>query len=222
MLILLPSQIDGLGQLERQLSPEFLSNVLAQMVQQPVKVFLPRFTMASSFDLTSTLAAMGMPDASTPGVADFSGIDGRQDLYLSHLFHKAWGQVNEAGTEAAAATIGVVGTTSIGGGEPPVFRADHPFLFLIRDTRTGSVLFLGRLTNPSPDAAPATRTLTVTPSPGSFRISWPSSLTGLTLRQSTDLTHWTASTGVSNDGTNNSITINTSPSGSRFFRLGSP
>ena len=74
------------------------------MVQQPVKVFLPRFTMASSFDLTSTLAAMGMPDASTAGLADFSGIDGGQDLYLSHLFHKAWGQVNEAGTEAAAAS----------------------------------------------------------------------------------------------------------------------
>jgi serpin B len=222
MLILLPSQIDGLGQLEQQLSPAFLSNVLAQMEQQPVEVFLPRFTMASSFDLLTTLAAMGMPDASTPGLADFFGIDGKKDLYLSHLFHKAWGQVNEAGTEAAAAMIGVVGTTSVGGGEPPVFRADHPFLFLIRDTQTGSVLFLGRLTNPSASDAPATRTLTVTPSAGSLKISWPASLTGLTLRQSTDLTHWTASAGVSSDGTNNSITINTSPSGSRFFRLSSP
>jgi serpin B len=222
MLILLPSQIDGLGQLERQLSPAFLSNVLAQMVQQPVEVFLPRFTMASSFDLTTTLAALGMPDASTAGLADFSGIDGRQDLYLSHLFHKAWGQVNEAGTEAAAATIGVVGTTAFPEDGPPVFRADHPFLFLIRDTQTGSVLFLGRLTNPSASAAPAARTLTVTPSAGCLKISWPASLTGLTLRQSTDLTHWTASTGVSSDGTNNSITINTSPSGSRFFRLSPP
>jgi serpin B len=222
MLILLPSQIDSLGQVEQQLSPAFLSNVLAQMVLRPVEIFLPRFTMASSFDLTSTLAAMGMPDASTAGLADFSGIDGRQDLYLSHLFHKAWGQVNEAGTEAAAATVGVVGTTAFPEGGPPVFRADHPFLFLIRDTQTGSVLFLGRLTNPSPDAAPATRTLTVTPSAGSLKISWPSSLTGLTLRQSTDLTHWTASTGVSNDGTNNSLTINTSPSVSRFFRLCGP
>ena len=222
MLILLPSQIDGLAQLEQQLSPAFLSNVLAQMVQQPVEVFLPRFTMQSSFELTTTLAAMGMPDASTPGLADFSGIDGKKDLYLSHLFHKAWGEVNEAGTEAAAATVGVVGTTAFPEDGPPVFRADHPFLFLIRDTQTGSVLFLGRLTNPSASDAPATRTLTVTPSAGSLKISWLASLTGLTLQQSTDLTHWTASVGVSSDGTNNSITINTSPSGSRFFRLGSP
>jgi hypothetical protein len=116
----------------------------------------------------------------------------------------------------------VVGTTAVHEGGPPVFRADHPFFFLIRDTQTGSVLFLGRLTNPSTSAAPATRTLTVTPSAGSLKISWPASLTGLTLRQSTDLTHWTASTGVSSDGTNNSITINASPSGSRFFRLSPP
>jgi hypothetical protein len=226
MVILLPSQVDGLGQLEGQLTPSFLSNVLSQMGPQQVEIFLPRFTLESTFDLTDTLTAMGMPDAFTPFVADFSGIDGGYDLYVSFVLHKAWGQVNEAGTQAAAATVvGVDGGQSGGGGlgtrprPPPVLRADHGFLFLIRDTQTGSVLFLGRLTNPSPSATPATSALTVTPSAGGLTISWPASLTGLNLQQSPDLANWTASTGVSNDGTNNFITITGSQSGSLFFQL---
>jgi serpin B len=219
MLILLPSQTDGLGWLEQQLSPAFLSNVLGQMRPQPVEIFLPRFTMDSSFNLGKTLAAMGMPDAFTPFVADFSGIDGGQDLYVSRVLHKAWGQVNEAGTEAAAATVITVVSTVIG--FAPIFRADHPFLFLIRDTQTGSVLFLGRLTNPSPSGNPATPALTVMPSAGGLTISWPASLTGLTLRQSSDLANWTASDSVSNDGTNKFITITGSQSRSLFFRLSS-
>jgi serpin B len=216
-LLLLPSQTDGLGWLEQQLSPAFLSNVLAQMRPQPVEIFLPRFTMDSSFNLGKTLSAMGMRDAFTPFVADFSGIDGGQDLYVSRVLHKAWGQVNEAGTEAAAATVITVVSTAVN--LPPVFRADHPFLFLIRDTQTGSVLFLGRLTNPSPSGNPATPALTVAPSASGLTISWPASLTGLTLRQSSDLANWTASDSVSNDGTNKFITITGSQSRSLFFRL---
>jgi len=223
MVILLPSQVDGLGQLEGQLTPSFLSNVLSQMVAQQVEIFLPRFTLESTFDLANTLAAMGMADAFTRGVADFSGIDGNTDLFVTFVRHKAWGQVNEAGTQAAAATV--VGG---GGGQsapppppPPVFRADHPFLFLIRDTQTGSVLFLGRLTNPSPSATPATPALTVTPSAGGLTISWPASLTGLNLQQSPDLTSWVSSGGISSDGTNNFMTITGSQSGSLFFRLSS-
>jgi len=221
MVILLPSQVDGLGQLEGQLTPSFLSNVLSQMVAQQVEIFLPRFTLESTFDLTNTLAAMGMPDAFTRGVADFSGIDGNTDLFVTFVRHKAWGQVNEAGTQAAAATVVGGGRGYSGGPPPPVFRADHPFLFLIRDTQTWSVLFLGRLTNPSPSATPATPALTVTPSASGLTVSWPASLTGLTLRQSSDLANWTASTGVSNDGTNKFITITGSQSRSLFFHLSS-
>ena len=220
MVILLPSHADGLGQLEQQLSTSFLSNMLSQMVPQPVEIYLPRFTLESSFDLTDTLAALGMPDAFTPGVADFSGIDGNTDLFVGFVLHKAWGQVNESGTEAAAATTVGGGFGSVPGGSL-VFRADHPFLFLIRDTRTGSVLFLGRLANPSPSAAPATPALTVKPSAGSLRISWRSSLTGLTLQQSPDLANWTASAGVSNDGTNKFLRITGSQLGRLFFRLSS-
>jgi serpin B len=220
MLILLPSQVDGCGQLEQQLSPAFLSSVLAQMIKQNVEIFLPRFTLESSFELTNTLAEMGMPDAFTPGVADFSGIDGMTNLFVSHVFHKAWGKVNEAGTEAAAAT-GVVGATDAGFSWP-VFRADHPFLFFIRDTQSGSLLFLGRLADPSQSpAAPApTPSLTTRRSGNSLNISWPYPSTGLTLQQNPDLstTNWTQTGGVSNDGTNNLITITTRP-GNLFFRL---
>jgi hypothetical protein len=219
MVILLPTQVDGLAQLEQQLSPSFLSNVLSQMRMQEVEICLPRFTLESTLSLSDILATMGMPDAFTPGAADFSGIDGMRDLCVSFVMHKAWGQVNESGTEAAAATVIGVGTTSIGP-TPPVFRADHPFIFLIRDTRTGTLLFLGRLTGPSPLASPASPALKVTPSAGGLKISWPSALTGVALQQSPDLIGWTSVTGVSGDGTNNSISITVSPSGNRFFRLG--
>ncbi len=226
MVILLPWQVDGLGQLEQQLSPAFLSNVLAQMTEQYVEIFLPRFALESSLELTNTLAAMGMPDAFTPRVADFSGIDGTKDLFISHVFHKAWGQVNEAGTEAAAATVVVGGGAQGGGGglddRPPVFRADHPFLFFIRDTPSGSLLFMGRLTDPSQAAANAAPAppLTLARSGNSLRISWPYPSTGWTLQQNPDLgaTNWVPSSGISNDGTNSFMTV-ASPSGNLFFRL---
>jgi hypothetical protein len=219
MVILLPSQVDGLAQLEQQLSPSFLSNVLSQMRMQEVEIYLPRFTLESTLALADTLTAVGMSDAFAPSRADFSGIDGMRDLCVSFVLHKAWGQVNESGTEAAAATVIGVTTTAIGP-TPPVFRADHPFIFLIRDTRTGSLLFLGRLTSPSSSANPATPALTVTPSAGGLKISWPCALTGVALQQSPDLIGWTTVTGVSGDGANNFISITVSPSGNRFFRLG--
>jgi serpin B len=150
MVILLPSQVDGYGQLEEQLSPAFLSSVLAQMTNQTVQIFLPRFTLSSGFDLVDTLAEMGMPDA-FDAAADFSGMDGTADLSISHVFHKAWGEVDEEGTEAAASTVVTVVTSVVVGPSPsiPVFRADHPFIFFIRDAQSGSVLFLGRLVDPS-------------------------------------------------------------------------
>ena len=151
MLILLPHQVDGLPELEQQLSPELLSAVLAGMQQRDVEIFLPRFTLESSFGLKDPLAEMGMPDAFQPGVADFSAMDGAKDLFISLVLHKAWGEVNEQGTEAAAATVVTIGTTAVF--TRAVFRADHPFIFFIRDTQSGSLLFIGRLSEPS-QAAP--------------------------------------------------------------------
>jgi serpin B len=227
MVILLPTQMDGWGQLEQQLSPAFLSNVLAQMTPQYVKIYLPRFTLGSYFSLAATLGGMGMPDAFTPGVADFSGIDGMEDLFITFIYHKAWGQVNEAGTQAAAATVTGVGTAAEGGGpseSPPihVFRADHPFLFFIRDNQSGSLLFLGRLADPgqSPATPVPTPQLAIALSANNLKISWPYPSPGWTLQQTSDLTttNWTPTGGVSNDGINNSITIAPS-SGNMFFLL---
>jgi len=92
---------------------------------------------------------MGMTDAFSPR-ADFSGMDGQRDLFISAVVHKAFVDVNEEGTEAAAATGVVMRSMAVMRPRPtPVFRADHPFIFLIRDTRSGSILFLGRMVDPS-------------------------------------------------------------------------
>ena len=149
MILLLPRQVDGCGPLESRLTPALLSGAIAQLQPQRVELFLPRFKLESGFDLNHTLAEMGMPDAFGPK-ADFSGMDGTRFLSISGVFHKAWAEVNEEGTEAAAATAAVARAALIRRPTPaPVFRADHPFLFLIRDTRSGSILFLGRLADPS-------------------------------------------------------------------------
>ncbi|MGA2173462.1 MAG: serpin family protein [Verrucomicrobiota bacterium] len=154
MMILLPRQIDALGQLEKQLSPTFLARLDAQMPIQEVEIFLPKFKLESDFKLNDTLAKMGMPDAFIWRKADFSGLNGANDLFISGVFHKAWVEVTEGGTESAAATAVVMtrSTESVAKPPPPppppVFRADHPFLFLIRDTRSGSLLFVGRLADP--------------------------------------------------------------------------
>lgn len=152
MVILLPRQVEGCGHLEDRLTPTLVPGALKQMKQQKVEIFLPRFKLESSFDLIGALAKMGMPDAFAGAKADFSGMDGARDLFISGVFHKAWGEVNEEGTEATAATAVVVGLAAMPSHPPPpppVFRADHPFLFFIRDTRSGSLLFLGRLADPS-------------------------------------------------------------------------
>jgi serpin B len=151
MLVLLPRRVDGCGGLEDRLTPALLSRLLDQMRERRVEILLPRFKLESELSLNDALAKMGMPDA-FGSKADFSGMDGTRFLYISGVFHKAWGEVNEEGTEAAAATAVVVAARAVSKPPPPppVFRADHPFVLLIRDTRSGSILFMGRLTEPSP------------------------------------------------------------------------
>ena len=153
MVVLLPTKVDGLGALEAGLTPKSLAAALATLKPtKKVRVFLPRFTARREAALGETLAAMGMPLAFDQKRADFSGLTKRNELYLARVVHQAFVDVNESGTEAAAATGMVMGTKN--GDRSPVFMADHPFLFLIRDTQTGSVLFMGRLVDPS---APAPR-----------------------------------------------------------------
>jgi len=145
MVLLLPKKVDRLAALEQSLSTENLDQWLGRLRQQPVHVTLPRFTLGSRFDLTRTLVAMGMPDAFSSSKADFSGMTGRRDLFIGLVIHEAKVKVNEEGTEAAAATAVVM---TLKGSRPPAFVADHPFLFLIRDKQTGSILFMGRVANP--------------------------------------------------------------------------
>jgi serpin B len=153
MIILLPKEIGGLPALERSFTAAAASEWIQKL--EPVgKVILtlPRFTMTQQFELSSTLSAMGMPQAFS-GAADFSGMTGKPDFTISAAIHKAFIDVNEQGTEAAAATAIEMVATAMQrpNNEPPpiVFDADHPFLFLIRDTSTGAILFLGRVEDPT-------------------------------------------------------------------------
>ena len=154
MIVLLPRKVDGLQKLEGSLTPENLDKWTGRLRERKVQVFLPRFKTSSQFRLDETLESMGMVDA-FGDEADFSGMDGRVNwLYISAVIHQAFVDVNEKGTEAAAATAVVMAARSISVSRPPlIFRADHPFVFLIRDNHSGSVLFLGRVVNPTSGVA---------------------------------------------------------------------
>jgi len=146
MVILLPREMKGLPKLERSLTVENLAKWMSGLRKQKVHVSIPRFKLTSQFRLDETLQAMGMTDAFVMGAADFSGMSRRKNLFIGAVVHKAFVDVNEEGTEAAAATAVVV-IPGLGG--PPAFVANHPFIFLIRDARSNSILFLGRVTDPT-------------------------------------------------------------------------
>ena len=145
MLVLLPRRIGGLAGLEEALTPGNLAAWTGRLRETLVEVFLPRFEITCPFMLDAELKSMGMVDAFSDE-ADFSGMAERP-LAISAVLHKAFTAVNEEGTEAAAATAVVTLEKGIPE-RPVVFRANHPFAFLIREKRTGSILFLGRVLNP--------------------------------------------------------------------------
>ncbi len=148
MVILLPKAVDGLAQLEAACSEPRLEAWLAKLASRRVRISLPRFRLTEELELKSALSALGMPLAFDGGAADFSGITGRRDMAISAVVHKAFVDVDETGTEAAAATAVVMEKKGGAAARTMVFRADHPFLFLIRDNLSGSILFLGRLVRP--------------------------------------------------------------------------
>jgi serpin B len=148
MVVLLPKKVDGLGDFEQKLTEANLTGWLGKLRKQEVQVALPQFKMTKEFSLNDALKALGMRRAFIPGGADFTGMSGSgKKLFISAVVHKAFVDVNEEGTEAAAATGVVINKESAR--ITPVFQADHPFVFLIRDNRSGSVLFMGRLSNPA-------------------------------------------------------------------------
>jgi serpin B len=145
MVVLLPKKVDGLADFEKSLTADKLAGWLGKLAEEEVVVTLPKFKATSELSLKDTLTGLGMVQAFSDA-ADFSGLDGKKDLSLSAVVHKAYVDVNEEGTEAAAATGVVVKTLAIRASA--IFRADHPFVFVIRDRKTDSILFLGRLSNP--------------------------------------------------------------------------
>jgi serpin B len=149
MLVLLPRKEPGsLAGLEKSLSPGNLANWREALIANQVVVTLPKFTFSFGASLTPVLTALKMRDA-FGAKADFSGMTEEQGIRIGDMLHKAYVEVNEEGTEAVAVTVNM--TTAAGGSKPPpafVFTANRPFVFIIRENATGSILFMGRLTNP--------------------------------------------------------------------------
>ncbi|XP_067418689.1 serpin B6-like [Emydura macquarii macquarii] len=152
MIILLPDEIEdnstGLEQLERALTYEKLTDLInpEMMDETEVEVSLPRFKLEQAYDLKSVLSSMGMPDAFDTAKVDLSGMSASNDLVLSEVVHKSFVEVNEEGTEAAAATAAVINFRCAM--IVPCFTADHHFLFFIQHNKTGNVLFYGRFCSP--------------------------------------------------------------------------
>jgi serpin B len=157
MLVVLPDATDGLPALEASLDAAGLESIVRSLAPTLVAVSLPKFEVdpARSLSLGDLLVALGMRAAFDPQKADFTGIANPPNpadrLVISRVFHKAFVKVDEKGTEAAAATAVVMmrAGSALHRDEPVVFRADHPFLFFIRDHATGLVIFMGRVADPS-------------------------------------------------------------------------
>ena len=152
MILLVPRERDGLPALEKRLGPALLDAVLAGASKREVQVYLPRFKieMPAPVALKGPLAKMGMKIAFDRARADFSGmLEGPPTgpLYVSNVFHRALVEVNEEGTVAAAGS-GVVMSRKMAPPEVPIVRADHPFMFLLRDRDSGALVIVGRLVQP--------------------------------------------------------------------------
>jgi serpin B len=149
MLVVLPQRADQLGALESDLSRADLDTFTTGLASRKVNLSFPRFTFAWGRSVKADLMAMGMTTA-FGDKADFSGIapPGKEPLYVSDVFHKAFVFVDEVGTEAAAATGTVMATRALQMGEVIQMKVDRPFLFFIRNAKTGDILFAGRVANP--------------------------------------------------------------------------
>jgi serpin B len=151
MLVLLPKQKGGLAALEASLTAGRLAQIGAGLKWAYVDLALPKFRMEWGAGLEAPLKALGMAVAFAPGKADLAGINaGREPLWIAFVKHKAFVRVDEEGTEAAAVTAMGVGGSAMPP-KPISFRADHPFLFLIRDVQSGCILFMGRVADPTKD-----------------------------------------------------------------------
>ncbi|KFO58732.1 Serpin E3, partial [Corvus brachyrhynchos] len=145
MFLVLPShKRTPLSQIESHLSAKTITLWANSLKRTKMDIFLPRFSIRSLFDLTTAFSALGIRDAFDPITANFKGISEQDSLYISEAIHKAEIEVTEDGTKASGATAMVLLKRS----RTPIFKADRPFMFFLRQANTGSVLFIGRVTNP--------------------------------------------------------------------------
>lgn len=148
MIVILPINNDAMRELLKDLSPTRLKSYLKSMKQREVKVYLPRFEVIKSFSLKKNLISMGMSNAFS-AEADFSGITGKKtSIQISDVIHKAFIKVDEKGTEAAAATAAMFRKIATSN-EDYTFRANHPFICMIKENKTGSILFMGIISDPT-------------------------------------------------------------------------
>ncbi|MGB9521536.1 MAG: serpin family protein [Anaerolineales bacterium] len=147
-MVLIMPQVGKFEQIEKGLTATWLTDQLARREFHRVELHMPKFKVESDFSLVKSLSALGMPQAFSDQ-ADFSGMDGRRDLYIGEVVHKAYISVNEAGTEAAAATAVIMELTAAMPETIKPIHLDHPFIYFIRDVQNGSILFAGRLVNPN-------------------------------------------------------------------------
>ena len=150
MVVILPSQTGSLASVEKSLNAQTLNQDEGQLADTLLKVGLPKFKMTSQFELGDTLASMGASTAFDPSSANFRGMNSGGGLSITSVVHKAFIDVEEQGTEAAGATAVVIGIGAVFVPPQPqaIFDADQPFDFLIRDDKSGSILFMGRVSDP--------------------------------------------------------------------------
>jgi serpin B len=149
MIFLLPADAtNGIAELEKSLHESFLWKCMTAEDSKRVEIYLPRFRLESAFHLGQDLETLGMRTAFDPASADFSAASSKPKLALGDVFHKAEIEVDEAGDRAAPGMASAKSQPDTIAENQPVFRANRPFLFLIRDNRTGAILFIGRLVNP--------------------------------------------------------------------------
>ena len=149
VVVFLPNTKNGISEFEGSFDYKYYQDILSAFQYNDVRLSLPKFQTTYKIFLGTTLSHMGMPLAFSSSHADFSGMTGKRDLWISEVIHQAFINVDEKGTEAAAATAVIMKTTSARPSpDMKVFNVDHPFIFLIKDNTTGSILFMGKIMNP--------------------------------------------------------------------------
>ena len=148
MIVFLPKEND-MDVLETSLNVKKLGEFKSKLHKEDVIIYLPKFTFETKYSLPETLTSLGMKSAFVSQDADFSGMDGTKNLFIGDVIHQAFVEVNEEGTEAAAATAIVMEFKSAKQQEPKIFNADHPFMFIIQEKSTGTILFMGKVVEPT-------------------------------------------------------------------------